>query len=501
MPKDQVMQLSSGPFEATQSPDTTQVSFSCNQHDDTLAGLMDTGSTASDVGDKTLESPSHPNDATDLAHDDTSKEMSIGVQAGTASLAWPMIGVGSGASCKWASLSGLLASSPTLELDSGLRHALNQLEPLHYSPSLPPSVNPMQLALPAPHSKQTAETSSRPSFCEGGRSVEAKRLVKSQTRLRSPRPVSQTTYSSFETRRAQESDELGLSASVKRSRPFGRSEMALLQTQPGSYRAKVAQIPVSRLFASAVGPTFHHLADSWIGSRASVFASGGVGPPMSAKTRLLNRLRRPPSLGMIACLRDSPGPPGPSLNDAEADRMCRPAGAWRHDLHEIQDAWDEQMTGLGLLQDAWQPSITDLAADGLGGPDVCWRCRAEETRVSASPGGGASLPRPDDTGLGDATGESVAEAGESDMESSRLLPSALTHSGHENAERSSSVWVAGWNVTNLIQGIGILGVPYACVGAGWMSIPVIIAVAMICCFTGRLLAECLYQPIGEIDKR
>ncbi|CAL8084736.1 unnamed protein product [Calicophoron daubneyi] len=63
----------------------------------------------------------------------------------------------------------------------------------------------------------------------------------------------------------------------------------------------------------------------------------------------------------------------------------------------------------------------------------------------------------------------------------------------EDVHRFTPTWVAGWNVLNLIQGVGILGVPYACAHAGWVSIPVILLVALICWFTGRLLGECLYK--------
>ncbi|CAL8087461.1 unnamed protein product, partial [Calicophoron daubneyi] len=63
----------------------------------------------------------------------------------------------------------------------------------------------------------------------------------------------------------------------------------------------------------------------------------------------------------------------------------------------------------------------------------------------------------------------------------------------DNASRVSPTWVAGWNVLNIIQGVGTLGVPYACAHAGWIFIPVILLIALICCFTGRLLGECLYE--------
>lgn len=60
-------------------------------------------------------------------------------------------------------------------------------------------------------------------------------------------------------------------------------------------------------------------------------------------------------------------------------------------------------------------------------------------------------------------------------------------------KRVTPTWVAGWNVVNLIQGIGILGIPYACICAGWASLPIIIGVAVLCCFTGKLLVETMYR--------
>ena len=60
-------------------------------------------------------------------------------------------------------------------------------------------------------------------------------------------------------------------------------------------------------------------------------------------------------------------------------------------------------------------------------------------------------------------------------------------------DRNASALLAGWNVTNLIQGTGILGVPYAVRMGGWASVASIAVVAMICCFTGKLLVDCLYE--------
>lgn len=70
-------------------------------------------------------------------------------------------------------------------------------------------------------------------------------------------------------------------------------------------------------------------------------------------------------------------------------------------------------------------------------------------------------------------------------------------------DRRASAWLAGWNVTNLIQGTGILGVPYAVMMGGWTAVAIIAIVAAICCYTGKLLVECLYvesKGTGQIKR-
>ena len=68
-------------------------------------------------------------------------------------------------------------------------------------------------------------------------------------------------------------------------------------------------------------------------------------------------------------------------------------------------------------------------------------------------------------------------------------------------DRSSSAWMAGWNVTNLIQGTGILGIPYAVRMGGWVCVAAIIICGVICCFTGKLLIDCLYEESKRTGQR
>lgn len=70
-------------------------------------------------------------------------------------------------------------------------------------------------------------------------------------------------------------------------------------------------------------------------------------------------------------------------------------------------------------------------------------------------------------------------------------------------DRQASAFLAGWNVTNLIQGMGILGVPYAVREGGVAAVICIFIVALFCDVTGILLVDCLYEisPRSKLRKR
>lgn len=85
----------------------------------------------------------------------------------------------------------------------------------------------------------------------------------------------------------------------------------------------------------------------------------------------------------------------------------------------------------------------------------------------------------------------------------KLRGATMTVSILEKAsdDRRASAWLAGWNVTNLIQGTGILGVPYAVMMGGWAAVAIIAIVALICCYTGKLLVDCLYVESKRTGQR
>uniref|UniRef100_H2ZJK7 Vesicular inhibitory amino acid transporter n=1 Tax=Ciona savignyi TaxID=51511 RepID=H2ZJK7_CIOSA len=53
-----------------------------------------------------------------------------------------------------------------------------------------------------------------------------------------------------------------------------------------------------------------------------------------------------------------------------------------------------------------------------------------------------------------------------------------------------TAWDAGWNVSNAIQGMFVLGLPYAVLHGGYLGLLLIIVTAVVCCYTGNILIEC-----------
>ncbi|GBN08514.1 Vesicular inhibitory amino acid transporter [Araneus ventricosus] len=63
-------------------------------------------------------------------------------------------------------------------------------------------------------------------------------------------------------------------------------------------------------------------------------------------------------------------------------------------------------------------------------------------------------------------------------------------------------WQAGWNVTNAIQGMFIVSLPYAVLYGGYWAVFSLCFVAYICCHTGKILVACLYElnDRGEMER-
>ncbi|KAK0088666.1 hypothetical protein PV325_011085 [Microctonus aethiopoides] len=65
--------------------------------------------------------------------------------------------------------------------------------------------------------------------------------------------------------------------------------------------------------------------------------------------------------------------------------------------------------------------------------------------------------------------------------------------GEFSSDVKINEWQAAWNVTNAIQGMFIVSLPFAVLRGGYWAIAAMIGIAHICCYTGKILVECLYE--------
>ncbi|XP_053737908.1 vesicular inhibitory amino acid transporter-like [Synchiropus splendidus] len=60
-----------------------------------------------------------------------------------------------------------------------------------------------------------------------------------------------------------------------------------------------------------------------------------------------------------------------------------------------------------------------------------------------------------------------------------------------------TAWEAAWNVTNAIQGIFVLGLPFALAQSGYPGLVLLVLSAWVCNHTGAILVSCLYEEHAE----
>ncbi|MGH0163933.1 UNVERIFIED_CONTAM: hypothetical protein FKN15_046280 [Acipenser sinensis] len=65
------------------------------------------------------------------------------------------------------------------------------------------------------------------------------------------------------------------------------------------------------------------------------------------------------------------------------------------------------------------------------------------------------------------------------------------------ALESAAAQITTWNVTNAIQGIFVLGLPYVLLHSRYLGLLLIILAAVICCYTDKILIACLYEMNEE----
>ena len=74
---------------------------------------------------------------------------------------------------------------------------------------------------------------------------------------------------------------------------------------------------------------------------------------------------------------------------------------------------------------------------------------------------------------------------------------ASKQSEEEKEGKGATALQTGLNMFNELEGAGLLGLPYAVLLGGWASIPILIVVGMMACFTGYCLAMCMYDESGK----
>nr|CAD7395602.1 unnamed protein product [Timema cristinae] len=117
----------------------------------------------------------------------------------------------------------------------------------------------------------------------------------------------------------------------------------------------------------------------------------------------------------------------------------------------------------------------------------------ESTELHTMPGGGP----PDQQGGVQEDGRAINNlAGEAVWPVWTLLPPEVVvgvSSERAWSKHKIDEWQAAWNVTNAIQGMFIVSLPFAVLRGGYWAIAAMIGIAYICCYTGKILVECLYE--------
>lgn len=103
----------------------------------------------------------------------------------------------------------------------------------------------------------------------------------------------------------------------------------------------------------------------------------------------------------------------------------------------------------------------------------------------------------------------VAESGFNSYQGGGLVrkPSALSSAESEDFVEGGGDGIkideyqAAWNVTNAIQGMFIVSLPFAVLRGGYWAIAAMVGIAYICCYTGKCLVDCLYEFDPQTGKQ
>ncbi|XP_031574488.1 vesicular inhibitory amino acid transporter-like [Actinia tenebrosa] len=99
----------------------------------------------------------------------------------------------------------------------------------------------------------------------------------------------------------------------------------------------------------------------------------------------------------------------------------------------------------------------------------------------------------------DTEGDSVSDSHgeESADDGTKLKHCSLKETDEDLTKGQSSSWHAAWNLFNMVEGTGILGLPYAVKEGGLVVIFGLAILALISNYTGQILISCLYETEEE----
>ncbi|KAM9840222.1 vesicular inhibitory amino acid transporter-like [Aulostomus maculatus] len=124
--------------------------------------------------------------------------------------------------------------------------------------------------------------------------------------------------------------------------------------------------------------------------------------------------------------------------------------------------------------------------------DTSRTCYSKEGRPSAIAAGKRRFYRPARYPGENVQKQKLAEDGQ-DICTSTEEEQATVDQSDTGLNPTITAWEAGWNVTNAIQGIFVLGLPFALARSGYVGLVLLVLSAWICNHTGRILITCLYE--------
>jgi len=193
--------------------------------------------------------------------------------------------------------------------------------------------------------------------------------------------------------------------------------------------------------------------------------------------------------------------------------------AWEADHHASQGSYSEaiarsmEMSSLLLGRSPW---MAQIAAPGLVAREAHEAARSRSLSMASAfrPDGsdgshqsvrleegdaGDAFLRPKSTSKSHRASHDKGDSNKDyDPVTGEELPD-LDEEGYDGQAPLSGFWQSVFNSTNLLMGVGLLSLPYACRLAGWMGVPILLLLAGMTNYTAKIIGEIMdYQPSQKL---